>query len=217
MLAGASPGDASATAHQERVQSLWNAGIRTFVSLMEETEVNNAGKPFVPCGDTVAALSAKSGEQASCVRFAIVDVSVPSRETMTAALDLIDRVLAEGRCVYVHCFGGIGRTGTLVGCWLLRHGLASVEDVEAVVARSVAGTNSGRRGGRRRRTSNCSSGRVGRTAADRSLPRVARGAFPWTQRKRAHPEEPRSTLRRDAGAHGMITSLSVTVGMGVPS
>jgi protein-tyrosine phosphatase len=25
--------------------------------------------------------------------------------------------------VYVHCWGGIGRTGTVVGCWLMRHGL----------------------------------------------------------------------------------------------
>jgi protein tyrosine/serine phosphatase len=25
--------------------------------------------------------------------------------------------------VYVHCVGGIGRTGTVVGCWLIRHGM----------------------------------------------------------------------------------------------
>ena len=26
------------------------------------------------------------------------------------------------RKVYIHCWGGIGRTGTIVGCWLSRHG-----------------------------------------------------------------------------------------------
>ena len=23
--------------------------------------------------------------------------------------------------VYVHCWGGVGRTGTIIGCWLARH------------------------------------------------------------------------------------------------
>ena len=35
----------------------------------------------------------------------------------------VDDALGEGRTVYVHCWGGIGRTGTVVGCWLVRHGL----------------------------------------------------------------------------------------------
>ncbi|MCY3651030.1 MAG: hypothetical protein OXG40_14900 [Acidimicrobiaceae bacterium] len=43
----------------------------------------------------------------------------PSRE----CLDAIDGALGEGRTVYVHCWGGIGRTGTVVGGWLIRHGL----------------------------------------------------------------------------------------------
>ena len=29
--------------------------------------------------------------------------------------------------VYVHCWGGIGRTGTVVGCWLVRHGMTGDE------------------------------------------------------------------------------------------
>ncbi len=37
-------------------------------------------------------------------------------------LDVIDTALDTGRNVYVHCWGGIGRTGTVVACWLQRHG-----------------------------------------------------------------------------------------------
>jgi len=37
-------------------------------------------------------------------------------------LDTLDASLAAGRKVYLHCFGGIGRTGTAVGCYLVRHG-----------------------------------------------------------------------------------------------
>ena len=38
------------------------------------------------------------------------------------SLGAIDEALAGGRNVYVHCWGGVGRTGTVVGCWLVRHG-----------------------------------------------------------------------------------------------
>jgi protein-tyrosine phosphatase len=85
--------------------------------------------------DALTRLASASGERLECPRFAIVDQSIPSRETMTAILDRIDAELADGRPVYVHCFGGIGRTGLVVGCWLLRHGLASTDNVIDVLAR----------------------------------------------------------------------------------
>ena len=37
-------------------------------------------------------------------------------------LDAIDDHLRGGGNVYAHCWGGKGRTGTVVGCWLIRHG-----------------------------------------------------------------------------------------------
>ena len=41
---------------------------------------------------------------------------------MAAILADIDGFLERGEPVFVHCWGGIGRTGTVVGCWLSRHG-----------------------------------------------------------------------------------------------
>ncbi|MGB7327187.1 MAG: protein-tyrosine phosphatase family protein, partial [Rubripirellula sp.] len=48
-------------------------------------------------------------------------------------LDAIDLSLAANRPVYVHCFGGMGRTGSAICCWLQRHGLVSPKNVLGVL------------------------------------------------------------------------------------
>ena len=61
-------------------------------------------------------------------RRPIVDVSVPRSPQETAGiLDAIDRALDDGSTLYLHCWGGVGRTGTVVGCWLVRHGMTGDE------------------------------------------------------------------------------------------
>lgn len=63
------------------------------------------------------------GVQVEYHRFPIPDFGVPSPAKMTEALDMLDAALQVGQAAYVHCWGGIGRTGTVVGCYLVRHGL----------------------------------------------------------------------------------------------
>ena len=46
---------------------------------------------------------------------------------MTTILDAIDEALDRGDPVYVHCLGGVDRTCTAAGCWLVRHGLTRDE------------------------------------------------------------------------------------------
>jgi hypothetical protein len=60
-------------------------------------------------------------------RFPIPDFGVPSHIQMTGLLDRLDAALEAGQAVYVHCWGGIGRTGTVVGCFLVRHGLTGAQ------------------------------------------------------------------------------------------
>src|SRR5262245_29843903 len=58
------------------------------------------------------------------VRKPIRDHSVPARaEQMAEILEWLDYALRSGRCAYVHCRAGIGRTGTVVGCHLVEQGL----------------------------------------------------------------------------------------------
>jgi protein-tyrosine phosphatase len=61
-------------------------------------------------------------EPARYVNLPIVDFSTPTRDDLVAILDEIDAELAAGGVVYVHCWAGCGRTGVVVGSWLVRHG-----------------------------------------------------------------------------------------------
>ncbi|MGH3136586.1 MAG: protein-tyrosine phosphatase family protein [Gaiellaceae bacterium] len=55
-------------------------------------------------------------------RMPIRDFSVPTRDRLVETLDEIDTELRAGGLVYVHCWAGCGRTGVVVGSWLVRHG-----------------------------------------------------------------------------------------------
>lgn len=66
-------------------------------------------------------------------RIAVKDFDVPTHAQMKQILDLIDQAITAGHTVYVHCYGGIGRTGTVVGCHLVRHGFSGKEALTEMV------------------------------------------------------------------------------------
>lgn len=125
LLAGAYPGAPDPEGHRKKVTDLLDAGVRAFVNLMEQDETNHEGQAFNPYQELVCSIV----PDATCERFAVKDLSVSTVDEMTTILDAIDGHLEQGRTVYIHCWGGVGRTGTVVACWMLRHGLATVEDV----------------------------------------------------------------------------------------
>jgi protein-tyrosine phosphatase len=48
---------------------------------------------------------------------------------MVRILNQIDMCIKYDKPVYAHCWSGKGRTGTIVGCYLARHGFAAGNDV----------------------------------------------------------------------------------------
>jgi len=128
-LAGAYPGTADAAGSRKRVEELWNAGMRTFINLVEEDETNLTGQAFHLYEAVLAELGQQTGEVGTHLRFPVVDLSIPTVDRMRAILDAIDHSLAQEKPVYLHCFGGVGRTGTTVCCWLIRHGHATKDEV----------------------------------------------------------------------------------------
>ncbi len=132
LLAGEYPGARSARAARRKIQALIDCGIRQIINLMEADERDFYGNPFTPY-EPLLKSSPTSAAQASCRRFPIRDMGVPDTAGMGAILDAIDAALDAERPVYVHCLAGVGRTGTVVGCWLVRHGRASGSGVIDVI------------------------------------------------------------------------------------
>ena len=71
-------------------------------------------------------------------------MSTPTVEEMTEILDTIDAAVEAGKVVYLHCMMGLGRTGVVVGCYLVRHGMSGEEALEEIprLRRDLPVTNS---------------------------------------------------------------------------
>lgn len=135
LLAGAYPGSPDDRRAEARVARFVDAGIRTFINLTEDTE------PLVPYAPIVDMLAAEAGVACKCIRFSIKDHGVPTRALAQAILAAIRSEIDAGRPVYVHCWGGVGRTGTIIGCWLVEQGVACDEAIGriATLRRGVPG------------------------------------------------------------------------------
>lgn len=125
LLAGCYPGDKEPAEAVQKLQGLVRCGISTVINLMEETEIDHSRKPFADYSHSLQEWAKEAGRTVSCLRFPVRDLYVPSVPGMRDILDAIDRALAQKQAVYVHCWGGRGRTGTVVACHLLRHRLVS--------------------------------------------------------------------------------------------
>ena len=129
LLAGSYPGSENPSEAARKIKQLFNSGIRFILSLMEDHETDHNGEPFAPYARIFKDVAYRSGAQVLCRRNPVPDLGVPSKNQMVEILDSIDGSIDRGLPVYVHCWGGVGRTGTVIGCYLVRHGLSTGANV----------------------------------------------------------------------------------------
>jgi len=116
LMAGEYPSARTEPEAERRLEAMLDAGVTYFLDLTTDDD------PLDPYEQPVRDLATRRGGEISYSRRAIRDMGCPSAEEMSVILDEIDAAIADGHVVYVHCWGGIGRTGTVVGCFLVRRG-----------------------------------------------------------------------------------------------
>ena len=138
LLAGEYPGSLDDDKARRKVCALLSAGVTVFLDLTTQRELLEPYASFLE--EEANALA----RPARYERLAIPDQTAPAPDLMVAILDKIDTALGAGQTVYVHCWGGIGRTGTVVGCYLVRHGMCGQQALREL-ARLRQGTPDARK------------------------------------------------------------------------
>lgn len=115
--------------HSQKLDLLLRAGVRTFIDLTESGELS----PYAPhLAAHVARVGSIEQRDVEYHSFPIPDRCLPRSESYVRQILAVLRDNARrGRTSAVHCRGGIGRTGVVVGCWLVESG--AVEDGAAAL------------------------------------------------------------------------------------
>jgi len=127
LLAGEYPGQYITESTRQRIDALLEAGFNTFIDLTKPNET-------VPYYRILLEEAKIYDLKVERHNFPIGDFGLPTSETMNAILDTLDDALQNGRKIYLHCWGGIGRTGTTVGCYLVRRGMSGEEALNQLAA-----------------------------------------------------------------------------------
>ncbi|MGZ9235318.1 MAG: protein-tyrosine phosphatase family protein [Anaerolineales bacterium] len=120
LLAGEYPGQYGEEMTRQRIDAFIEEGFHLFIDLTKSNEM----EPYLG----ILMEQAKVDEiEVMHRRFPIGDFGLPTPEQMNSILDAIDDGLQAGQKIYLHCWAGVGRTGTTVGCYLVRHGMPGTD------------------------------------------------------------------------------------------
>lgn len=116
----------------DEIASWKRAGVGTVVSLLTPEEERDL--------DLAKETAEGRTQGLEMISFPIPDRQVPKSEAkLTEVLDKVSAALSAGKNVVVHCRQGVGRTGLVSACLLVRGGMSPGAAVEKVsVARGVS-------------------------------------------------------------------------------
>jgi hypothetical protein len=135
VLAGEHPGHWDETLVRRRVVGLLDTGITVFVDLSAPGDRVHPYKP------TLEKACRDRGVVVTCISHPLADGPLPDYpDDIVDALRSIQSAVEQGERVYVHCSDGVGRTGMVVGCWLVERGF-DPEDALDELARRFATMN----------------------------------------------------------------------------
>ena len=124
---GEYPGDRNPDVARIKLRHLITLGVCTFVDLTDPAD------RMAPYEGLLAELEEEVCAPLRRISLPIADMGIPHvRDTMQTILEHIRESSSLAPAVYIHCWGGIGRTGTVVGCWLRECGYDGETALEQV-------------------------------------------------------------------------------------
>lgn len=138
LLAGEYPGHTDPVRARQKVDLLVDAGVRTFVDL------TTPGDRLTPYDQLVVAAAEARQLDLRHEPFPIPDLNVVDDHLYDDVAQTIESGMTRG-AVYVHCWGGIGRTGTVIGCVLADEGLSYDQVIERLTSLRAATRKAHRR------------------------------------------------------------------------
>lgn len=125
LLAGEYPGALTRAKAITKLRMLADAGVATIFDLTEDVD------GLEPYSHLLDEITDDTGHLIPRYRHPIPDNHVIDDAGYDDILARINTEIDSGRTVYVHCWGGRGRTSTVVGCWLIEQGF----DYDGTIAR----------------------------------------------------------------------------------
>jgi DNA polymerase IV len=126
-LAGEYPGALVDVEARGKICRILESGVTCFIDLTEPGE--SGLHPYEPL---LMEEAARMNKKAQYIRMAIQDCGIPTQELMEKIQHTIANALGNGENLYLHCWGGRGRTGTVVGCYLVEQGMAAEQALEQI-------------------------------------------------------------------------------------
>ncbi len=136
VLAGEYPGSRTPERAVEKIGLLVDEGVGAIVDL------TSAGEGLTPYVMHLRAVQERTGRDVRYLSRPVPDMRALSQKGYDLLLDDIGAEIADNRIVYVHCWKGIGRTGSVIGCLLIDGGLDYPTTVRRI-AELRAGTRKG--------------------------------------------------------------------------
>ena len=129
LLAGEYPGAKTKDEARRKLRSFLDAGVNFFLDLTEE------GEGLEPYAQLLEEEAMARDRGVAYRRLPIPFMDVPTTDRMSEIQQTIEEALDAGRTVYIHCLGGTGRTGTVLGCYLVEHEVSVAEALAEIQRR----------------------------------------------------------------------------------
>jgi len=129
LLVGEIPSAREDAIRKQKVENLVMMGFDAIINLMEAGEKTFSGELLIDYTYDLDYYANQVNKKVIVHRFPISDLSITSNENMKEILHFINSLINNGKKVYLHCWGGVGRTGTVVGCYLIEQNMATTDNV----------------------------------------------------------------------------------------